>query len=413
MKSSTLTAGIAVFVILGVVGGGLTLFKMRQISAANNPAAMPEYGEAAHIADVKEIIWQPTSSLVGTAFSLRSVAMANEVAGIVKEVKFQSGSIVNKGDVLLTLDDSTEQANLSAANAAVRVAEANAHVGKTRLSLAELELKRTDEANALNASSPVEIDRRRSAVESAKADADRLLAEVDQAKARVEQVKVLVEKHIIHAPFRGHAGIRTLHEGQYLAEGTTFVALEEITERIFLDFAIPQEHLARVHIGLVVKATGPIFGADGADLEVVAVDARVSNDTRNGRVRGMVDNREGRILPGMFVQIRVPVDEPKSYIAVPATAIRRATYGDHVWVVVQDVAKGQNRATQRAVKLGPSVGEDVIVLEGLKSGERIATTGSFKLREGVLIKEPTAVANAAVAETATQESKPKGNDVDH
>jgi membrane fusion protein (multidrug efflux system) len=115
----------------------------------------------------------------------------------------------------------------------------------------------------------------------------------------------------------------------------------------------------------------------------------------------------------MFVQIRVPVDEPKSYLAVPATAIRRATYGDHVWVVVQDVAKGQNRATQRPVKLGPSVGEDVIVLEGLKAGERIATTGSFKLREGVLIKEPTAVADAAVAETSTQESKPKGNDVDH
>ncbi len=71
MKSSTLTAVIVVFVILGIVGGGLTLVKMRQISAANNPAEMPEYGEAAHIADVKEIIWQPTSSLVGTAFSLR------------------------------------------------------------------------------------------------------------------------------------------------------------------------------------------------------------------------------------------------------------------------------------------------------------------------------------------------------
>ncbi|MFO0829298.1 MAG: efflux RND transporter periplasmic adaptor subunit [Phycisphaerales bacterium] len=407
MKPSTIVAGIAVFVALGAVGSGLFLYKKHQFEAAMSAPPMPEPAEAAILVEARRVPWQPMSDLVGTAFSLRSVRMSNELAGTVKEVRFQSGSVVEAGQPLLTLDDSTARADLEAAEAAVRVAQASVDVGESKRRLAESEWNRVKEAGAQNAATPTEIDRRRAEVDQAVSELERLRAEVDQAQARVEQVKVRVAKHVIRAPFRGRAGIRNVHEGQYLAEGTTFVLLEEVADKIYLDFAIPQEYLARVAPGLTVLATCNALGDQPLAIEVVAVDATVNNDTRNVRVRGIVDNHEGRIRPGMFVQIRVPTEATKEYVVVPATAIRRATVGDHVWVVAPAESPDKLRAKQRAVKLGPSVGEDVIVLEGLQPGERIAAGGSFKMREGVLVfdasKPPSAPgANPAAKETAAR-----------
>lgn len=411
MRLTTVLAGVAVFLVLATVGGGLAFYKIKQVKASMNAPPPPEFGESARTAPAREIQWQPMSDLVGTAFSIRSVLLSNEVAGTVREVRFQSGSIVEEGDVILLLDDSVDRSDLAAAEAAVRVAESNVSVGQAKLDLAEVEWKAISEANLGNAASPIELDRKRSEVQSARAEIDRLRAEVDQARSRADQAKVRIDKHVIRAPFRGRAGIRTIHEGQYLAEGTGFVKLEEVSERIYLDFAIPQEYLARVHPGLKVMATSPVLGPDPVAIEVVAVDATVSNDTRNARVRGILDNPpidgagggapaaypERRIRPGMFVQIRVPVDVPAPRIVVPATAVRRATFGDHVWTVSVGGEPACPRAHQRPVKLGPTVGDDVIVLDGLKAGEVVATSGSFKLRENVPVNDPDAAPTAPPA----------------
>ncbi len=396
MKSSTLTAGIALFITLAAVGGGLAYIKWSQFAAMAAQPPMPEPADAVRIAPAREIAWQPMSDLVGTAFSLRSVRVSNELPGTVAAVRFESGSIIEEGAVLVELDARTARADLAAAEAAVRVAEAGVGVGETRLELAKIELERVRQASEQNAATPIEADRRASEVEAAKAELIRLRAAVDQARAHVDQARVHLEKHTIRAPFRGRTGMRTVHEGQFLAEGTTFVLLEEVSDRIYLDFAIPQEYLARVRIGMRVVATSTALGADPVEIEVVAIDATVSNDTRNVRVRGIVDNPviEGatdgaqRLRAGMFLQVRVPVEAPAPRIVVPATAVRRTTYGDNVWIVSPgDTAKDPHdlRASMRPVRLGPAIGEDIIILDGLKAGERIATTGSFKLREGAKV----------------------------
>ncbi len=397
MKSSTLTAGIALFVTLAAIGGGLAAIKWSQFAAMAAQPPMPEPAEAVRLAAAREISWQPMSDLVGTAFSLRSVRMSNELPGTVAAVRFESGSIIDEGAVVVELDASTARADLAAAEAAVRVAEAGVAVGETRLDLATIELERIRVASEQNAATPIEADRRASEVEAAKAELLRLRAAVDQARSHVEQARVHLEKHTIRAPFRGRAGLRTVHEGQFLAEGTTFVLLEEVSDRIYLDFAIPQEYLARVRIGMKVLATSAALGPDPVEIEVVAIDATVSNDTRNVRVRGIVDNpvveggaKDGtqRLRAGMFLQVRVPVDAPQPRVVVPATAVRRTTYGDNVWIVAPgDTAKDPHdlRAASRPVRLGPAIGDDIIILDGLKAGEIVATTGSFKLREGAKV----------------------------
>ncbi len=372
-----------------VVGGGLGLYKYRAIEAAAANAVHFEPVMAVQFAKSEEVSWRPMADLVGTVMSLRSVRVSNELAGRVKDVNFESGAVVEEGDVILTLDDSSDRADLAVAEASVRVAEASVEVMDVRIGLAKRELERMQGAADAKAVAALELDRSKAGLQRWEADRVRLVAEVDQAKARVDQVESRLAKMVIKAPFRARAGLRQIHEGQYLAEGTDVVMLEEVSERIYLDFPIPQEYAPRVHPGLVVMATSDVLGTEPVRIEVAAVDASVNNDTRNLRVRAIVDNKEGRLRAGMFVQIRVPVEEAKKYVVVPSTAIRRASYADQVFVVGPSTKEGDPpdtmRASQRFVKLGPTVGDSVIVLEGVELGETVAATGSFKLWEGAKV----------------------------
>jgi membrane fusion protein, multidrug efflux system len=401
MNRASVLAGVGVFAGILVVGGGLGLYKYRAIEAAAANAVHFEPVMAVQFAKSEEVSWRPMADLVGTVMSLRSVRVSNELAGRVKDVNFESGAVVEEGDVILTLDDTSDRADLAVAEASVRVADASVEVMDVRIDLARRELARMQGAADAKAVAAMDLDRSKTELQRWEADRVRLVAEVDQAKARVDQVKARLAKMVIKAPFRARAGLRQIHEGQYLSEGTSVVMLEEVSERIYLDFPIPQEYAPRVYPGLVVMATSDVLGAEPVRIEVAAVDASVNNDTRNLRVRAIVDNKEGRLRAGMFVQIRVPVEEPKKYVVVPATAIRRASYADQVFVVGPSTKEGDPpetmRASQRFIKLGPAVDGNVIVLEGLKVGETVAATGSFKLWDGAQVMPVEASKERAAA----------------
>jgi membrane fusion protein (multidrug efflux system) len=382
----------AVVLILAAAGGGFWYGKHHKAGegAAPSGGAAPAGGgfemmEAVQVVDAKDVSWHPTADLVGTAFAIRAVTVRNEFAGVVKTVGFDSGSEVEPGQVLLKQDDSTDQADLNAAKANVRVAEANVAQADSQIKLAELELERLSRVGS-RAVAEVEVDRARSKLDTTKADRTKWLAEVDQAKARVAQIDARLAKLTILAPFKARVSMRTVHEGQYLAEGTDVVMLQEITDKIYLDFAIAQEYAPRVAIGTKVMATGELLGAEPVEIEVVAIDAQVSYDTRNLRIRAIVDNSAGRLVPGMSVQVRVPIDAPKQYTMVPNLAVRRAAYANSVYIVTPDEKDPKAmRAHQKFVTLGPTVGENVIVLEGLKPGDQIAAAGSFKLHDGAKV----------------------------
>ncbi|QYK47912.1 MAG: efflux RND transporter periplasmic adaptor subunit [Phycisphaeraceae bacterium] len=371
-------------VVVGAIAaaGAIAAVKGRE---KGNEAGAPKFEpfEAAQIVEAGVMTFQPTADMVGTVFAKRSVMVRNELAARVLEVGFDSGVVVEAGQVLVRQDDTTDRADLEAALASVRVAEASIEQGDTEIALAEVELQRLS-AVQTRAIAEVELDRARSRLDAARAARVRWVAEADQARARVAQVESRIEKLTIRAPFRARAGMRTVHEGQYLAEGTDIVGLQELTDTIYLDFAVPQEYAERARVGTVVMASGAMLGSEPARIEVVAVDATVNNSTRNLRIRAIVDNSRGALVPGMFVQVRVPIDAPSEHVVVPSVAIRRAPYGNSVFVISADES-GETRAFQRFVTLGETVGEQVIVLDGLKQGERIAAAGSFKLRDGVKV----------------------------
>jgi membrane fusion protein (multidrug efflux system) len=380
----------------------------------NQPPPPPfEPAEAVTIAQAREIRWRPMSDLVGTVLAKRSIMVSNELAGVIKELPFESGTIVEPGQVLLVQDSASDLADLDAAKAALRVAQANVAVAQPRVTVAGSEFARLANAKERGAASEMDYDRAKAEVDRAKADLERTHAEVTQAEARVAQVQARLDKRTIVAPFRARVGLKTVHLGQYLAEGAQIVMLQEISDTIHLDFAIPQEYLARVVPGLEVMATCPVMGPDPIKITVVAIDATVNNETRNVRVRASVDNPDDRLRPGMFVQIRVPVEPEQTYTAVPITAVRRSSYGDQVFIVSDGKEPGTMRASQRFVKLGPMVENDVIVLEGVKPGERIAANGSFKLREGSLVMSTAPGGSPGAPPGATPAAAPEASPGTH
>jgi membrane fusion protein (multidrug efflux system) len=389
MRRASVVVTVLLVVVSLAAAGGIAAIKFRRHKAEAPAAPAFELSEAAAFVEAREVPWQPTADLVGTVFAMRAVTVRNELPGVVRLVGFQSGDVVEEGQVLLRQDETTDRADLEAAKAAVRVAGANITQVDTQVKLAEVELGRLTSVQS-RAIAEVEVDRARAKLDSAKSDRGRWVAEEDQANAHVNQVEARLAKLTIKAPFRARAGMRTVHEGQFLKEGVDVVDLQELTDDIYLDFAIPQQYAPRVKEGTTVMATAGLLGPDPVMIKVVAVDAVVNNDTRNLRVRSIVGNPRGALVPGMSVQVRVPIDEPKSYVVVPNMAVRRAAYANSVFVIEPDKDGKTVRAHQRFVTLGQSIGDDVIVVQGLKAGERVAAAGSFKLHDGVkVMAEPT------------------------
>lgn len=395
MKRSAVIAAVVLFGVIFASGAGLYIAKKAQIRKAEESKVPHEMAAAVEVVPAKTVPFQPTADLTGTVFSKRTVRVQNEVSGYVKSVNFQSGDTVQAGQVLVVIDDATDVADMRAAEASVRVKEADLKVVDARIRLAEAEYKRQQEANSVAATSAMEVDRAKAELDKATADRLRSQAEIEEAQAKVEQMRVRLSKFTLKAPFKGRVGMRTVHEGQFLppqmgmgGEEGSVAVIEEVADTIYLDFAIPQEYMPRVVVGMTVAGSSPLYGDKPLLLKVVAVDASASRETRNVRVRSEVDNKAGKLRAGMSVQVRVPLGLPAEYVAVPVTAIQRSSSGESLFAAVKD-DKGALRAQQRFIKLGPVLPDAdpanpgsgwIAVIDGVKHGELIAASGSFKLK---------------------------------
>ena len=211
---------------------------------------------------------------------------------------------------------------------------------------------------------------------------DQARAQYDVAHAQMARTRALIAKKIIRAPFRARVGLADVHIGQYLNEGAELTTLQGVAEAVHVDFTVAQ----RVAAGLKVGDSVAVYAANDntpIPARIVAVDARVDPTTRNATVRARLT---GSVTPapGASVRVLVPVGPLDTVVGVPVNALRKGPQGDHVFVIEPDSA-GKLRAHVRTVQSGPVLGEEVIVYEGVKSGEQIATSGSFKLREAVLV----------------------------
>lgn len=349
--------GTVLLIILVLSTGiGLVAWKYESIQASAAASAnQPEPMESITVAVAREMDHRQTTTSIGTVLALRSVMLKNELAGTVREVRLTPGQIVEAGTLLVALDVSVELAELKAQEA--------------QAALAKTVLNRRQNLSQELATTQEEVDRAR--------------ADLDIAQAQIARTKAIIAKKTIRAPFRARVGIADVHPGQYLNEGTLLTTLQGVGEAVHVDFTVAQQIAATLRNGESVEVF-PAGDPVPLQAKIVALDARVDPTTRNAVVRARIEGTDHAPAPGASVRVRVPVGPPRKAVAIPVSALRKGPNGDQVFVIAPD-QDHKTRAHVRHVESGTMVDDQIVIHSGLEAGETVATSGSFKLREGVLV----------------------------
>jgi membrane fusion protein, multidrug efflux system len=369
---------VAVVVLILIIGGvkGYGAYKMFQGFAAQGA---PKF--TVSTTKVKYQEWLAQLSAVGSLRAERGADLSAEVAGTVDTVQFTSGDYVKAGQLLLRLRSADDVAHLESLKASAALAQTNYNRDKAQF-----------EAEAIS---------------QAALDTD--AANLRSAKAQVAEQQALVDKKFVRAPFAGQIGIRAVDVGQYLAAGTKIVTLQQL-DPIFVDFSLPQQSLSQIHDGQKVSVVSDAFPEKSFDGEITAVDPQIDTDTRNVRIRAVLNNSEHKLLPGMYANVGIEVGTPVRYLTLPQTAVAYNPYGATVYVVVprseetgkNTAASGKERAKpagaagtasrapdlmakQVFVTTGSTRGDQVAILKGITEGDEVVTTGQIKLRNGALV----------------------------
>lgn len=345
-----------------LVVGGLVFIKISQFKAmAAAGAAMGVPTEVVTAAPVRRDQWENTLQASGTAAAVQGVTVGTEAPGKIVRIAFESGQAVKAGDLLVQLDTSTEEAQLRAAEAAAALAQAN--------------LQRARELRQANTNSPAELDA-----------AD---AQAKQARAQADALRAVIAKKSLRAPFTGRLGLRLVNLGQIARDGEAVATLQTL-DPIYVNFSLPQQRVPALVPGVEVRVTGD--GAPGEFMtgRITAVNPEIDQATRNVRVQATLANPRELVRPGMFLRVQVVLPEKTDVLAIPATAVLYAPYGDSVFVIetAKNEKTGQTEQVlrQQFVRLGAARGDFVRVIEGLKEGDQVVTSGVFKLRSGVPVR---------------------------
>lgn len=351
----------AVIVFVAIVGS-VKYFQIQAAMASHGSFQPPPEAVTTVVAAIEP--WETKLRSIGTVAAVNGVTVSADLPGIIEQISFQSGSRVNKGDVLVRLSTTQERAQLEAAVA--------------QLELARLDLARNEELLATGI--------------TPQSTYDRAAAEFKQADARTGEMRAAIDRKTIRAPFAGVLGIRQVNVGQYLEGGAPIVSLQAF-QPVYVNFAVPQQELSKLKVGSALSVTSD--GFEGVETgKLVAFDSAIDESTRNVQVQALFDNRNGKLRPGMFVEAQRVAGESTPVILLPVSAINYAPFGDSVFVV-EDV-KGPDGTTYRGVrqqfvKLGGAIGDQVAVVSGLKTGEEIVSSGVFKLRPGAAVEVNNAI----------------------
>jgi membrane fusion protein, multidrug efflux system len=358
MKSKLKTMGVAVgglialiIVIVGVKG--LQIGKMM-----STPNVMPPTTVSS--ATVKEEDWAPVLSAVGSVSAVQGAIIAAELGGVVSDIKFENGGAAKKGDVIMKLDASQEEALL-------RSAEAEAELART-------DLERARDLASQKVVSKAELD-------AAESKFRRLTAIVDQMRSNIRK-KTLV------APFDGQLGIRQVNVGQMINPGQQVVALTSL-DPVYVDFALPQQYLGKLSSGLEVRVTTDALPGRVFPGKLTAVNSMVDTATRNVSVQATLENPDHLLRPGMFAKAEVVLPEKSPALVIPGSAVSYAPFGDSVFIIEkkkdEKTGKEAEVIRQQFVRIGEARGDFVSVTKGLKAGETVVGTGVFKLRNGMAV----------------------------
>jgi len=338
---------------------GFVKFRQIQTAIAEGSSFQPP-PEAVTTVVAKQEMWLGTLNVIGTAAAVQGVTVSADLPGTVDRIGFDSGKSVNAGDILVELDTRQERAQLAAMEAQRDLARIN--FGRMQQLVKEGVLAQTELDNAT--------------------------AQQKATEAQVGEIRATIARKTIRAPFSGILGIRQVNLGQYLSAGEATVSLQSLNP-IYVNFGVPQQAAAQVRVGRTLNVSSDDAGGIKFAGRVTALDSVVNEATRNIQVQATLANPGGKLRPGMFVQVEIVTGTDRPVIALPASAINYAPYGDSVYVVsdLKDPhGKAYRGVSQRFVKLAGSRGDQVAVVSGVKPGDEVVSSGVFKLRNGAAVQ---------------------------
>lgn len=347
---------IGLIAVIGILGGIRAAQIGAMINAGKSFAPPPE---SVTSAKVEEVEWEQSIAAIGSLVAVHAATLGAELPGTIRQIGFDSGASVKRGAMLVKLDTSTEEAQLEAA-----MADA---------ALAKISLERVRNLRKSNAGTQAELDTAE--------------ARSKQAEANVASLKATIAKKTIRAPFDGRIAIRQVELGQVVSPGTPIASLTSI-DPIYAEFWLAQQAIAKISVGHAARMQTDIFTGSSWEGKISVINSEVDVATRNIRARATFPNSDGRLRPGMYVNVDVIAPQKNKMLIIPATAVIFAPYGDSVFLIEEkkdESGKSTLTAHQKFVRLGERRGDHAQVVSGLEAGETIVSSGAFKLRNGAAV----------------------------
>ncbi|HET9402364.1 MAG TPA: efflux RND transporter periplasmic adaptor subunit [Candidatus Acidoferrales bacterium] len=328
---------------------------------------------------------------IGKTYAYESVVITPQVGGRITEREFQDGADLKKGQLLFAIDPRPFQAALDSAQA--QLAQA-----KAALQLAQTQLKMYDTLNDTRAVSQLDYETKKNAV-----DVDK--AQIQSAEAAVETAKLNLDYCAIHSPIDGRAGARLVDVGNVVQANSTQLLSIQRLEPIYSDFTITEQDLTRVRQDMARGNTRALVrlpsetDAQARPGALTFLDNSVQNGSGTVFLRATIPNADHHFWPGQFVNVRLVLTTMKDAVLVPNQATQISQQGPYVMVLKPD-----DTADMRKVELGQRQDDNVVIISGVKAGERVITAGQANVLPGAKVRIGPAGPPASPGA-----SSPKGN----
>lgn len=348
MKIKNLIYALLILLFVGFIA-------YRVVSNKNKNQESKKSGDKGAPTNVIGIVLKTTTfdnnlSLSGSIEANEQIEIHSEVSGIVEGIYFTEGSYVRKGQVLFKVNDIELKAQLKQASTKEGLASENERRAKLLLQKEAISQEEFDVARADHAS----------------------------AQAQTQLIKAQIAKTAVKAPFSGKIGLRSISPGTYITPAILVAKLVN-TEKIKITFSIPEKYATQVKTGSIID-----FNVSGSDkiytAKVYAIEPEIEVATRTLQIRAIANNTDGKLFPGTFAEVKLPLDIIKDAIVVPTESIVPVQDGKKVFIA------NNGKAKEVMVEATTRTDASILILSGLKAGDTLITSGVMSLKNDAPIK---------------------------
>jgi membrane fusion protein (multidrug efflux system) len=333
------------------------LFNFKQQSISPEINEEPAYEPAATVSAItaKYIDYQETANVNGIIKAVQTLMLKNELAGKIVELNVNSGEVIEQGQLLLKLDTSTEEADLIAAKAQLKLSE------QTITRYKKLIVKKEISADLL----------------------DQAVADLAMAKSRLMSLEATIAKKTIKAPFKAIAGLHNLSIGQYLDNNTSIVELTSMSAVSWLEFSLPQT-FPELALSQTITFKKVEYEKNAITAKIIALNPTLAEQSRHLKYRAQFSNETLLLKPNTLVKVTAPVTKMQQTLVIPDIAVVHDQFGDYVYVLSPQ-EDGSYRAKRTQIFLKQKQQGQVFIATGIELNQIVATDGAFKLRDGMKV----------------------------